>query len=89
MTRLEQIIAHKQRLIAESDAARNNMARVYYQYQARTLMARKITSFFKNPIVLAGLGLFALKMPWRRACKMGGWAWRIWRLLQTVRRFAL
>ncbi len=89
MTRLDEIIAHKQRLIAESDVARYNMARVYYQYQARTVMARKVTSFFKNPIVLAGLGLFALKMPWRRAYKMGGWAWRIWRLVQTVRRFAL
>jgi len=89
MTRLEEIIAHKQRLIAESDAARNDMALVYYRYQARTLIARKIKSFLKNPLVLAGLGLFALKMPWRRAYKMGGWAWRIWRLLRTVRRFAL
>lgn len=89
MSRLEEIVERKQQLVAESDAARNNVARVYYQYQARTIVARKVTSFLKNPIVLAGLGLFALKMPWRRAYKLGGWAWRIWRLLQTVRRFAL
>jgi hypothetical protein len=89
MTRLEEIVARKQQLVAHSDAARNNMARIYYRYQARTLIARKITSLFTHPLVLAGLGLFALKMPWRRAYKLGGWAWRIWRLLQTVRRFAM
>ena len=89
MTRLEEIIARKQKLVADSDAARNNMARIYYHYQARTYVARKVSSFFKNPLVLAGLGLFALKMPWRRAYKLGGWTWRIWRLLRTVRRFAL
>jgi hypothetical protein len=89
MTRLEEIIARKQQLVARSDDARYNMARIYYQYQARTYFARKVASFFKNPLVLAGLGLFALKMPWRRAYKLGGWGWRIWRLLQTVRRFAL
>jgi hypothetical protein len=89
MSALEEIVARKQRLIAVSDAARNDMARRYYEYQARTLMARKVTNFFKNPFVLAGLGLFALKMPWRRAYKLGGWAWRAWRLLRTLRRFAL
>jgi hypothetical protein len=89
MTRLEEIIVRKQQLVAEADAARNNVARIYYQYQARTYFARKVTSFFKNPLVLAGLGLFALKMPWRRTYKLGGWAWRIWRLIRTARRFAL
>jgi hypothetical protein len=88
MSALEEIVARKQRLIAASDAGRNDMARRYYEYQARTLMARKVTSFFKNPLVLAGLGLLALKMPWRRAYKLGGWGWRAWRLLRTIRRFA-
>src|SRR5204863_4691072 len=46
MTRLEEIIARKQHLVAESDAARTNMARIYYQYHARTVIARKITSLF-------------------------------------------
>ena len=89
MNALEEIVARKQRLIAESDAARNDVARRYYEYQARTLLARKVTNFFKNPLVLAGLGLLALKMPWRRAYKMGGWAWRAWRLLRMIRRFAI
>jgi hypothetical protein len=89
MSALDDIVARKQRLIAASDAGRNDMARRYYQYQARTLMARQVTNFLKNPLVLAGLGLFALKMPWRRAYKLGGWAWRAWRLLRTIRRFAL
>lgn len=89
MSALEEIVARKQRLIAESDASRNDLARRYYEYQARTLLARKVSNFFRNPLVLAGLGLFALKMPWRRAYKMGGWAWRAWRLLQTIRRFTM
>jgi len=89
MSALEEILARKQRLIAASDAGRYEMARRYYEYQARTLMARKVSNFFKNPLVLAGLGLLALKMPWRRTYKLGGWAWRAWRLLRTIRRFAL
>ncbi|HTG43355.1 MAG TPA: hypothetical protein VK633_02365 [Verrucomicrobiae bacterium] len=89
MNRLDEIVVRKQQLLAESDAGRNEMARVYYLYQARTLMARQAASFFKNPLVLAGLGIFALKMPWRRAYKLGGWAWRGWRLLRTIRRFVM
>lgn len=89
MNRLEEITARKQRLVAKSDAARNEIARVYYLYQARTIMARQVAGILKNPIVLAGLGIFALKMPWRRAYKAGGWAWRAWRILRTVRRFVV
>ena len=57
-------------------------------YDINSLVVRKM---FRYAILLIcfGLGLFALKMPWRRAYRLGGWAWRIWRLLQTVRRFAL
>jgi hypothetical protein len=88
MTRLEEIVARRQRLVAKSDAARNEMARVYYQYQARTVIARKVTGFLSNPLVLAGLALLTLKMPWRRAYRVGGRAWRLWRLLRTIRRFA-
>lgn len=89
MSRLEEIVARKQQLVLRSDASRYEMTRVFYQYQARTMFARKATAFLKNPLVLAGLGLFALKMPWRRTFKLGGWAWRAWRLLRTFRRFAL
>jgi hypothetical protein len=89
MTRLEEIQVRKHQLLARSDAARNDMMRVFYEYQARTLFVRKVTGLFKNPFVLAGLGLFALKMPWRRAFRFGGWAWRAWGLLRTIRRFAL
>ncbi len=85
---LEELAQRKQALVARSDASRLEMARVYYQYQARTVLARKMTSFFRNPLVLAGLGLLALKMPWRRTYRLGGWAWRAWRLLRSIRRFA-
>jgi hypothetical protein len=89
MSRLDEITARKQRLIGDSDQARNEIARVYYRYQARTVIARQVTAFFKNPLVLAGLGLFALKMPWRKAYRLGGWGWRVWRLLRTIRRFVV
>jgi hypothetical protein len=88
MSRIDEIAGRKQRLIADSDARRNEIARVYYQYQARTLLARQVTGFLRNPLVLAGLGLLALKMPWRRTFRFGGWVWRVWRLFRTVRRFA-
>jgi hypothetical protein len=89
MTALEEITARKQKLIADSDSARFEIARVHYQYQARTLFVRQVTSFLKNPLVLAGLALFAWKMPWRKAYRLGGWGWRLWRLLRTVRRFTM
>jgi hypothetical protein len=89
MTRLEEITARKEQLLAASDAERNEIIRVFYRYQARTFFATKVTSFFKNPLVLAALGFFAWKLPWRRAYRLGGWAWRGWRLLRTIRRFAL
>ena len=88
MTRLEEIAARKQRLVTESDNARNEMVRVYYQYQARTIMARKITALLKNPAVLVALGLIVLKMPWRRVARLGGWTWRGWRLFRMIRHFA-
>lgn len=86
MNRLDEITARKQQLIAASDAGRMEMARVYYQYQARTVMARQVSGFIRKPWVLAALGLVVLKLPWRRAYKVGGWAWQAWRLLKTIRR---
>ena len=93
MNRLDEIAARKQKLIADSDAARFEIARTYYRHQARTMartmVVRQVVSFFKNPVVLAALGLFALKMPWRKAYRLGGWAWRAWALLRTIRRFVV
>lgn len=87
MNSLEEIAARKQQLLERSNEQRNEIARTYYQWQARTHVARQVTGFFKNPLVLAGLGLLALKMPWRRAYKMGGVAWKGWKFLRMVRRF--
>lgn len=89
MTRLEEITERKRQLLARADAERNALIRTCCEYRARTLVASKVSGFIKNPIVLAGLGLLALKMPWRRTLKMSGWIWRGWRLLKTVQRFAL
>ena len=86
MDSLEEITARKQALISRSDAERNNIALVYYQWQARTSVARQVTGILKNPLVLAGIGLVLLKMPWRRSYKFGGWAWRAWKLVRTIRR---
>jgi hypothetical protein len=87
MSSLEEIAARKDRLIADSDAARFEIARTYYRYHARTQVVRQVTGFFRNPVVLAGLGLVALKLPWRRAYRLGGWAWRGWAILRTIRKF--
>ena len=86
MTNLEEIAARKQALLDQSDAERHRIARVYYQWQARTNVARQVTGVLKNPLVLAGIGLVLLKMPWRRTYRCGGWAWKGWRLIRTIRR---
>jgi hypothetical protein len=86
MIRLGEIAARKEQLISRSSDERSSIARVYYQWQARTTVARQVTGVLKNPFVLAGLGLLLLKMPWRRTYKYGGWAWRAWRLVRTLRR---
>lgn len=86
MDALDEITARKQALLARSDAERIEIARIYYQWEARTSVARKTLGFLRHPLVLAGLGLIALKMPWRRAFKMGGLALKTWRLLNLVRR---
>jgi hypothetical protein len=86
MTKMEEIAARKQELARRSDDERNNITRVYYQWQARTVLARKVTGILRNPFVLAGLGLLALKMPWRKTYKMSGWAWRVWKLVRVFRR---
>jgi hypothetical protein len=86
MTTLEEIAARKQELVGRSDDERNEITRVYYQWQARTAVARQVTSILKNPLVLAGIGLLLLKLPWRRTYKMGGWAWRLWKLVRVFRR---
>ena len=38
--------------------------------------------------ILAGLGLVALKMPWRRAYRWSGWFWLGWKMLLPIILFA-
>ena len=83
---LDEITARKEQLLRKSDAERNNIALVYYRWQARTSVARQVTGILKNPLVLAGIGLVLLKLPWRRTYKFGGWAWRAWKIVRTIRR---
>jgi hypothetical protein len=86
MNTLEEIAARKQQLLQQSQSERSEISRIYYQWQARTLVARQVTGILKNPFVLAGIGTLLLKMPWRRAFRLGGWAWKGWKLLRIVRR---
>jgi hypothetical protein len=86
MSNLEEIAARKQALLDQADAERHRISRVYYQWQARTSVARQVSGVLRNPLVLAGIGLVLLKMPWRRTYRFGGWAWKGWRLIRTIRR---
>lgn len=86
MNSLDEIAGRKQELLSRCEAQRHGIARTYYQWQARTHATRQVTRILKNPLVLAGIGLLLLKLPWRRTYKMGGWAWRAWRLVRTIRR---
>lgn len=89
MDALEEIAARKQRLLERSEAQRGEMARSYYQWEARTHVAKRTFRILRHPLFLAGLGLVALKLPWRRAFKMGGWALKAWRLLRLVQRMVI
>jgi len=85
-SRLDEIVARKHELLARSDLGRYEIARVYFKWQARTQVAHHVTGILKNPFVLAGLGMLALKMPWRRAYRWSGWFWRGWKMFRTARR---
>ena len=89
MNHFEELAERKRRLLERADRERTDIARVYYQWQARSGVARRSLGIFKNPFVLAGLGLLALKMPWRKARRVGGWALKSWRLFRLVRRLWL
>ena len=87
MNGLEAITERKRLLVEQANEERNEIARNYYRWQARGEVARKTTRLLKNPLVLASLGLLALKMPWRRTYKMGGWFWKGWKFFRIFRRF--
>jgi hypothetical protein len=86
MNSLEEIATRKQALLNRSENERNRIARSFYQWQARTNTARQVGRIMRHPLFLAGMGLLAWKMPWRRTYKFGGWAWKAWRLVRTIRR---
>jgi hypothetical protein len=89
MNHLDDLAERKRQLLARSDDERLNIARVYYQWYARSEVARRSFAIFRNPLVLAGLGIFALKMPWRKAYRLSGWGFKAWRLLRLVQRIWL
>lgn len=86
MSSIEAIAERKRALVERSAGHRNEMTRVYYEWQARTRVARQVTGVLKHPLVLTSIGLLLLKMPWRRAYKMSGWAWKGWRVLMLLRK---
>jgi hypothetical protein len=87
MNRLEVIQERKQALIQRSDEQRNQIARRFYQYQARTTIARNVTGILRNPLFLGLAGLVALKLPWRKSLKFGGLFWKGWKYFRLLRRF--
>ena len=89
MNSFEELAERKRRLLERSESERTNIARVYYQWQARTQVARHTLKIFRNPLVLAGMGFLVWKLPWRRAYRLGGWGFKAWRLLRLVQRMWL
>lgn len=89
MDALEEVENRKRLLLERSEQERNDIARTYYQWQARSNVARQTLGFLRHPLVLSGLGLIAWRMPWRRALRFGGWGLKAWRLVRLARRFWL
>jgi hypothetical protein len=86
MNRLAEVEDRKRALVERSDAQRIQIAQTLYRWQARTSVARRTGRWLKNPFVLAGMGLLALKMPWRRTFRAGRWALKGWKILRLVQR---
>jgi hypothetical protein len=88
--RFEQLAARKAALLALTEAQRLELAVLYTSFERPARVVTQVNSFLRNPFVLAGLGLCAAKLPWRRLFKVSGWAWKGWKwvkLFKTVRRF--
>lgn len=76
--------------LANAQRAQIRASIAVWEKPART--ARAVNSFVRNPLVLAGFGLVMAKMPWRRLMKVSRFAykgWRIMKMVQLFRRFAL
>jgi hypothetical protein len=88
---LEQITERKRTLLDQAEAQRLELAVLYTSLERPARVATQVNTFFRNPFVLAGAGICALKMPWRRLFRVSGWAWKGWkwfRVIKTLRRFA-
>lgn len=85
-----QINRRKHLLLDRTEAQRIELATFYATIERPARMAGQVNTFLRNPFVIAGMGVCALKFPWRRLFKVSGWAWKGWkwfRLLKTFRRF--
>jgi hypothetical protein len=88
---LNNIALRKSLLLDLIEAQRLEMAVLYTSVERPARLASQVNHLVRNPFVVAGLGVFAAKLPWRRFFRVSGWAWRGWKwykLLRTVRRFA-
>jgi hypothetical protein len=88
--RFDQLAKRKAALLDLTDAQRLELAVLYTSFERPARTVTRVGNFVRNPFVLAGMGLFAAKLPWRRVFKVSGWAWKGWKwfkLFKTVRRF--
>jgi hypothetical protein len=77
----------KSRLIAQA-AAEREQARLYFREIQRPV--RTVSTFAKfatNPLVLLGLSAITVKLPWKRAFKVGRFALKGIKLFRLARRF--
>ena len=75
MDALQEILVRKQVLLSTCEMQRNDLARHLRACHERTEPARRVKAILTNPMVLAGLGLLAWKMPWKRVLGMSSLAW--------------
>ncbi|MGV3772359.1 MAG: hypothetical protein ACO1QB_05620 [Verrucomicrobiales bacterium] len=77
----------KGRLLAQAGAQREQV-RLHFREALRPIqMAGTFTKIATNPLVLLGLSALTVKLPWKRAFKVGRFVFKGVKMFRLVRRF--
>lgn len=77
----------KARLLAEAGAQREQVRLYFREVQRPIKMAGTFTKIATNPLVLLGLSAITIKLPWKRAFKVGRFVFKGIKLFRLARRF--
>ncbi len=88
----ERLARRREQLVALADRQRAELTS-YSQGVKGPLRVAEIVvglanSLRRSPWLVAGLAFLLVRTPWRKLARYPKWAWRGWRILRLVRRWA-